>query len=174
MSVVGDNSLLEEPHAEPSVQETPQPVPAEAATPDKVQPEKAAEVETKDDVEQFSGLPIVNRTVPADKWAEEVRRPNRRYVSFSHIPLYFGSDRTKLRVKENIIIGVLYYNSAKDTQRLATGEQYLRWRLTDLSQQSRQIVLQLRWGAYLHWRQGEACSHGPKRRHFRDSEPRLG
>ena len=110
-----------------------------------------------EDLEKFSGLPIVDRTVPAETWAAEVQKPSRRYVSFSHIPLYLGSARA-MRAKENIIIGVLYYNSGKDMHRLCNGEQYLRWRLTDLSQQGRQIVLQLRWGAYLHWRNGKPAA----------------
>ena len=136
---------------------------AEAAEPaqEDAQSEYAAdklEPEQKQDIEQFSGLPIVNRTVPAEMWAREVLRPDRRYVSFSHIPLYLGAAGNRMRSKENIIIGVLYHSSAGETRRLGNGEQFLRWRLTDLAQQARQIVVQLRWGAYLHWRNGKPAS----------------
>eukprot|EP00438_Fugacium_kawagutii_P026928 Skav203296 [mRNA] locus=scaffold2189:29323:47402:- [translate_table: standard] len=91
-------------------------------------PAKAAPVATKGepDVERFSQLPIEKRTIPVEKWEEEVLKKNRRFV--------------------------LFFNSSNE--RLSNGEQFLKWRLTDLAQpEPRNVTVpHLRWQASVHWR----------------------
>lgn len=106
------------------------------------------------DLEHFSQLPIHNRVVPAEQWKEEVSKKNRRFVKFSHIALHCQSGGQAKETKDNIIIGVLFYNSS--SEKLQNGEQFVKWRLTDLGQpEPRNITVHLRWQACLHWRKRE-------------------
>ena len=43
------------------------------------------------DVERFSKLPIEKRTIPAEKWEEEVTQKSRRFVAFPHLGLHCRS-----------------------------------------------------------------------------------
>ena len=43
------------------------------------------------DVERFSKLPIEKRTMPAEKWEEEVTGKSRRFVAFPHLGLHCRS-----------------------------------------------------------------------------------
>ena len=51
----------------------------------------ADSVAKEQDVERFSKLPIENRTVPAEKWEEEILNKKRRIVPFPHIGLHCRS-----------------------------------------------------------------------------------
>lgn len=116
------------------------------------QPATTSQGSDPEDVERFSKLPIVKRTVPADKWEEEVLKKHRRVVAFSHIGLHCRSRAGQ--TKDNIIIGVLFFNSSGE--RLHNGEQFIKWRLTDLGQpEPRNITVHLRWQACSHWRKAE-------------------
>lgn len=55
------------------------------------QPATTSQGSAPEDVERFSKLPIVKRTVPAEKWEEEVLKKHRRVVAFSHIGLHCRS-----------------------------------------------------------------------------------
>lgn len=59
------------------------PSPAKAALP--------AATEGEPDVERFSQLPIEKRTIPAEKWEEEMSKKNRRFVPFGHMDLHCRS-----------------------------------------------------------------------------------
>lgn len=122
----------------------------EAPTPQHREPESVGPGKTE--LEHFSQLPIRKRTVPAEQWEKEVLKPHRRFVTFSYIPLHCSR-----QTKDNIIIGVLFYNSCSEkSQKSQNREEFVKWRLTDLAQpEPRNITVHLRWQACLHWRKRE-------------------
>eukprot|EP00435_Cladocopium_sp_Y103_P021909 s3083_g5.t1 len=142
--------------AEPAQSETvadvstvPSPAKASTEVPEVV---AAADPAKELDVERFSKLPIEKRTMPAEKWEEEVTKKSRRFVAFQHLGLHCRSRVGQ--TKDNIVIGVLFFNSSNE--RLHNGEQFLKWRLTDLAQpEPRNITVHLRWQACVHWRKAE-------------------
>ncbi|CAE8632491.1 unnamed protein product, partial [Polarella glacialis] len=122
-----------------------------------------ASKQAPDDREEFTGLRIRERTHAKEVWAAEVRGPGRCVVPFNRVMDKCISYRRQqqARDRDTLIIGVLYQLSPKE--KLANGEQYLRWCLTDLAQpKPRQVVVHVRFAAYSHWRAGEPAASARK------------
>lgn len=98
------------------------------------------------DMEFFSRLPITQRTVSADVWANEMK--SKRFVPFSRLSdLPRGSGKMD---RDLVIIGTVYQVVASD--KLANGDTYSRWCLVDLAEpKPRHVVVHLRFKAYRHW-----------------------
>lgn len=106
-----------------------------------------------EDREEFTGLRIEGRCVPAAQWAEEIRGRGRHIVPWSRL-----TELARRRQnRDRVVIGVLYERSGQ--HRLANGESYSSWGLTDLAQpKPRQLQLHLRGQAFVHWRSGQAAA----------------
>jgi len=132
-----------------------------AVAPPEAQEEATAAPEQKrktamppqEDREEFTGLRIANRCLPAENWSQMIRGNNKRVVPFTRL----SELRIRKQTCDRIVIGVLYERTTG--HRLANGEAYDCWALTDLAEpRPRHFMLHLRWQAYNHWRTGQAVA----------------
>eukprot|EP00927_Polykrikos_kofoidii_P085767 TRINITY_DN9413_c0_g1_i1.p1 TRINITY_DN9413_c0_g1~~TRINITY_DN9413_c0_g1_i1.p1 ORF type:complete len:852 (+),score=140.10 TRINITY_DN9413_c0_g1_i1:48-2558(+) len=109
-----------------------------------------------DEREEFTGLRILNRTVPSDVWVKRISGCGRLVTPFSRLH-QLAAVRRRPEDKDRVVIGVLY--DKPKGEKFGNGEQYLCWALTDLGQpQPKKMKVHLRWQAFLHWRGGKAAA----------------
>lgn len=123
-----------------------------------------------DDREEFTGLRITKRCVPAAVWSKEIRsgeRP-RQIVPFSRL-----ADLGRgLQVRDRVVIGVLYERSHGLLH--LRGEPYMEWRLTDLADpEPRRLMLHLRREACRHWRTSHVGAAAKRGSIFAILNPKL-
>lgn len=126
-----------------------------ASTPADAVSDRTAEAvrDAPEEREEFTGLRIEARCVPAAHWAQEIRGRGRTVLPFSRLVELAG----RRPQGDRVVIGVLY--ERQGSQQLANGESFACWGLTDLAKpRPRHLLLHLRGQAFVHWRTGQAAA----------------
>lgn len=99
--------------------------------------------------EEFTGLRITNRCIPAEVWSKEIRCAKRRIVPMCKVQQLGRS----VHDHDRVVIGVLY--ARLGVQRFANGVDYAQWGITDLADpEPRRVTLQLRGQSMTYWLKG--------------------